>query len=152
MKENQRPASNWFTPRSSRLLREKQEGKRSAGGGRPQRAHASGEPAGIWPHRATNAGGTPTGRVEYKSVVRHLTDSMQIHREDKLRLRSRTINTNISSYLMVHDFGEKVLCDAINFKHKTFILNSLSNEFLGENDCQTKHSKSWKEQRRRESD
>lgn len=31
---------------------------------------------------------------------------------------------------MVHDFSETILCDAINFKHKTFILNSLSNAFL----------------------
>lgn len=41
---------------------------------------------------------------------------------------------------MVHDFGDTIPCDAIHFKHKTFILNSLSNEFLRENYCQTKRS------------
>lgn len=49
---------------------------------------------------------------------------------------------------MVHDFGETILCDAINFKHKTFILNSLSNEFLRENYGHTEHSNSWKEKRK----
>lgn len=42
---------------------------------------------------------------------------------------------------MVHDFSETILANAVNFKHKTFILNNRSNEFMRENDCQTKHSK-----------
>lgn len=46
---------------------------------------------------------------------------------------------------MVHDFSETTLCDAIHFKHKTFIRNDRSNEFVRENYCQTKHSNSWKE-------
>lgn len=46
---------------------------------------------------------------------------------------------------MVHDLSETTLCNAINFKHKTFILNDLSNEFMRGNCYQTKHRNSWKE-------
>lgn len=52
-----------------------------------------------------------------------MTDSMQIHRIKQVNsLGSRTINTNISSHLMVHDFSETILCNAIHFKHKPSFL------------------------------
>lgn len=38
---------------------------------------------------------------------------------------------------MVHDFGETILANAVNFKHKTFTLHNRSNEFMRENYRQT---------------
>lgn len=33
---------------------------------------------------------------------------------------------------MVHDFGATLFCNAINFKRRTFLLNSISKELLRE--------------------
>lgn len=149
-KKKIRLVSNWFTPRFCQPLRERVRRNNLIMEARRRRVNLSG---GIYwnltpfnDERVRNINAISNTKMTWCGIW--LTQCKFTENKTSCSLGSRTINTNISSYLMVHDFSETILCDAINFKHKIFILNNVSNEFLRENYCQTKHSNSWKEKRK----
>lgn len=149
IKENQRLVSNWFTPRFCQLLLKKGWRRNDLMmEARQERVTLTG---GIcWnlaPWTDEQGGDTSVPSQTPKCGVACDWPNANSENTTGYSLRSRTINTNISSYWMVHDFGETILWDAINFKHKTFILNSLSNESLKGN-LQTKPSDSWQGKRK----
>lgn len=151
-KVNQRLVSNWFIPRFCQLLLKKGgRGNDLVTEARQERVTPTGGicwSAGIWLLWRVSTGGASVPSQTQKHGVACGWPNANSENKTGYTLRSRTINTNISSYWMVHDFGETILCDAINFKHKTFILNSLSNESLKGNCCPTKPSNRWQGKRK----